>query len=100
MNAKLLFDLTAAAGTGVILLLSWIWNRRMSPLHERFIAIGHITRDLTFAAGLAVAVKMVATVDDIGSMGPYLATSLLMPLYGITINLALRMYARIKADRS
>lgn len=100
MNAKLLFDLTAAGGTGVILLLSWLWNRRMSPLSERCISIGRFTRDLTFAAGLAVAVKMVATVDDIGSMGPYLATSLLMPLYGITINLALRMYVRFAADRS
>ena len=100
MNAMLLFDLTAAVGTGAILIVSWIWNRRMSPLRDRYIAMGHFTRDMTFAAGLAVAVKMVATVDDIGSMGPYLATCLLMPLYGTAINLALRMYARIKAERS
>ena len=100
MHAMLLFDLTAVIGTSVILLLSWLWNRRLSPLHDRCMAIGRITRDLSFAAGLACAVKMVATVDDVSMMGPYLATSLLLPLYGITINMAMRVYVRIAADRS
>ncbi len=94
MNPMLLIDGRAIAITAVIIIAARVLYHRLPDRRERSIAVGSLVQTLTLGAGILVAVNMLAKVGSPAEMGPHLAVSLLVPLYGVMANIAFTFHAR------